>query len=169
VRTALGGLFYLVNYAIYAGFYGDFTRPLQPCLPLPVWDFVELLGRALPPEDAPELPAGDPLWQLLAELAGREEGEFPGARFAPPEGIAAWLAETARGARERLCLALQLEHPEELFPLLIARPARVYAGPANVDVVFSLDDLPLAIRCAGLDRDPGWVPAAGRTIAFHFE
>ena len=25
------------------------------------------------------------------------------------------------------------------------------------------------IRMAGLDRDPGWVPAAGRVISFHFE
>jgi hypothetical protein len=28
--------------------------------------------------------------------------------------------------------------------------------------------LPLQIRFAGLDRDPGWVPAAGRFITFHF-
>jgi len=169
VRTALGGLFYLVNYGIYAGFYGDFTQPLHPCLPLPVWDFIELLGRALGPEPAPEFSADDPVWQLLAELSGREEDEPAGALFLPPEGLDVWLAETACGARERLCLALELEDPTKLFPLLIARPARVYAGAANIDVVFPLDDLPLAIRYAGLDRDPGWVPAAGRTIAFHFE
>jgi hypothetical protein len=25
------------------------------------------------------------------------------------------------------------------------------------------------VRLAGLDRDPGWVPAAGRRVAFHYE
>jgi hypothetical protein len=167
VRTGLGGLFYLVNYAIYAGFYGDFTQPLYPCLPLPVWDFIELLGRALllPGEDAPE----DPVWPLLAELSGREEGERAGARFDPPEGLEAWVDAAARAARERLSLALQLEDQAELAAILIARSACVYAGPANVDVVFALADLPIAVRYAGLDRDPGWVPAAGRTLAFHFE
>jgi hypothetical protein len=33
---------------------------------------------------------------------------------------------------------------------------------------FALAELPIEIRIAGLDRDPGWVPAAGRFIAFHF-
>jgi hypothetical protein len=165
LRTNLGGLFYLVNYAIYAGYYGDFTEPLHPSLELPIWDFIELLGRALAPEEPPE----DPLWQLLAELSGRGEDEPAGAGFHPPEGFESWLAATTEAARERLCSALELEDPAGLFPLLIARPARIYAGAANIDVVFTLDDLPIAIRYAGLDRDPGWVPAAGRAIAFHFE
>jgi hypothetical protein len=26
----------------------------------------------------------------------------------------------------------------------------------------------VSIRIARLDRDPGWIPAAGRYIAFHF-
>jgi hypothetical protein len=37
-----------------------------------------------------------------------------------------------------------------------------------VDVHLSLADLPLAIRVAGLDRDAGWIPAAGRDLRFHF-
>ena len=36
------------------------------------------------------------------------------------------------------------------------------------DLTLSLADLPIELRLAGLDRDPGWVPAAGRYIAFHF-
>jgi hypothetical protein len=39
----------------------------------------------------------------------------------------------------------------------------------HLDVFFSLADLPIAIRLSGLDRDPGWTPAAARFIAFHFE
>jgi hypothetical protein len=32
-----------------------------------------------------------------------------------------------------------------------------------------LHHLPLSIRLAGLDRNPGWVPASGCDIRFHFE
>ncbi|MGO4778520.1 hypothetical protein AB4084_23945, partial [Lysobacter sp. 2RAB21] len=46
--------------------------------------------------------------------------------------------------------------------------ARVRRGPTSIDVHLSLADLPLALRCAGLDRDPGWIPAAGHGIRFHF-
>jgi hypothetical protein len=41
--------------------------------------------------------------------------------------------------------------------------------PTRVDVLMKLNELPIAIRLAGLDRDPGWVPAAGRFVAFRFE
>ena len=33
---------------------------------------------------------------------------------------------------------------------------------------FGLRELPIEVRLSGLDRDPGWVPAAGRFVAFHF-
>jgi hypothetical protein len=47
--------------------------------------------------------------------------------------------------------------------------ARVHTLAAHVDIHFDLADLPLQVRFAGLDRDPGWVPAAGRFIAFYFD
>jgi hypothetical protein len=53
--------------------------------------------------------------------------------------------------------------------VLLRLPARVQAGAERIDVVFALQHLPLAVRLAGLDRDPGWVPAAGRDLRFHFE
>jgi hypothetical protein len=37
-----------------------------------------------------------------------------------------------------------------------------------VDAYFSIATHPLAIRMAGLDRDPGFLPAAGKDIRFHF-
>ena len=39
----------------------------------------------------------------------------------------------------------------------------------HVDIYYSLQDYPTEIRLAGLDRDPGWVPAAGRYVAYHFD
>ena len=43
------------------------------------------------------------------------------------------------------------------------------AAPRSTSVRLPLAELPIAIRLAGLDRDPGWIPAAGRSVAFHFE
>ena len=39
----------------------------------------------------------------------------------------------------------------------------------HVDVYYSLQTYPTEIRLAGLDRDPGWIPAAGRYVAYHFD
>src|SRR3712207_7928989 len=47
--------------------------------------------------------------------------------------------------------------------------ARVVVTASHVDVHFRLSGLPIEIRLSGLDRDPGWVPAAGRFVAFHYE
>jgi hypothetical protein len=53
--------------------------------------------------------------------------------------------------------------------VLLRHRARVHVSPAHVDVVLSLAALPLEIRLAGLDRTSGFIPAAGRFLAFHFE
>jgi hypothetical protein len=34
--------------------------------------------------------------------------------------------------------------------------------------VFDIDDVNMAARISGLDRDPGWVPELGRIVLFHF-
>ena len=47
--------------------------------------------------------------------------------------------------------------------------ARVLLTATHLDVFLTLEELPVEIRIARLDRDPGWVPAAGRYIAFHFQ
>jgi hypothetical protein len=52
---------------------------------------------------------------------------------------------------------------------LLVHPARATASETQLDVFLSLDELPISIRVSGLDRNPGWVPAAGRFVAFHFE
>jgi hypothetical protein len=50
----------------------------------------------------------------------------------------------------------------------LTSPGRVLVTSTHVDVVFSLEDINLAIRAAGLDQDPGWVPQLGRIVLFHF-
>ena len=68
----------------------------------------------------------------------------------------------------RLRLALGLDPGDDLATFLFVHPARVDLTLARVDIHLSLEKLPLAIRLAGLDRDPGWLPAAGRYVYFHF-
>jgi hypothetical protein len=260
IETNFGGAFYLLDAALQLGLYGDFTAPMQPGLALPVWDFLALVGRELA---GPEF-AGDPLWQLLAELAGRGDDEAPGAQFeapdcwqVPPDWLKAfpdasiwhWSfhagrmrvrhsegfiivdlpanSETAdvqlRSATEAyasfpfelradpltsgpsrvqglgansqlstfnsqlaplqrwldwLCGYLRARLARALgFPtgstaaltLLLEQPARVQTTATYVRVFFSLAQHPLEIRVAGLDRDPGWVPAAGRNFTFYYE
>jgi len=235
--TRLGGLFYLVNLALYLDLYSDFTRPREPGITLNPWELVELLGARL----LGRRPR-DPVWALLRELAGRPRGQPVGRGFRPPRAwrvaprwlgpfdhdgvwrwstaggtlrvlhpgcftviavprttappneqlrrelkrlaslsqgpartslprepkrpLARWIARLGAYARARLRLALGHESPAAI---LLEHSARVHVTPSHVDVVLRLAELPVEIRLAGLDRDPGWIPAAGRYLAFHFE
>jgi hypothetical protein len=238
--TGLGGLFFLVGVSQHLGLYPDFTAPRDPGIGLDLWNLVHLLGRALL---APAPEPADPVWPLLAALAGRPPGtsanagfepppwrtppawlspfppgatwawstargtlrvehaagfpvlltartaqphrrqladELRRARLAPPglrraalpllprRPAAAWIAALARYVRLRCALALGCA-AAEVTDMLLRRPAQVRTTPATLEVVFSLAGHPLPIRLAGLDRDPGWVPAAGRSISFVFE
>jgi hypothetical protein len=179
--TSLGGLFYLANLALALELYPDFSRPTDRGASMPIWDFIALVGARL----HSDLPA-DPIWALLRRLAGRAPADTASALFTPPPGWqlpAAWAGLVTERAesetdswldwlmpyvRARLLRALGLASPAELATVLLMHTARVHVTDTHVDVLLSLDELPLAIRRAGLDRDPGWLPAAGRFLAFHF-
>ncbi|HKV11210.1 MAG TPA: hypothetical protein VJ725_23920 [Thermoanaerobaculia bacterium] len=160
IASDFAGVFFLLNAGIALGLYSDFTSPVQTGIDLEIWDFLALTGGALADF------GDDPIGPLLALLANRQEGEPPGARFVPPEGqtLPEWLAATVERLRERLALA-GIEDPSQV----VRRFGRVTTTPAHLDVYFSLAAHPIEIRCAGLDRDPGWIPAAGRHVAFHFD
>jgi hypothetical protein len=123
----------------------------------------------------------DPAEQLAAELQAyptakvvRRRTRHPSQatlRAACPSPLDRWLAWLMPYMQARLARALALSSRRrgDLWRLLCAHPARVYVTATHVDVVLSLADLPIAVRLAGLDRDPWWVPAANRIIAFHFE
>ena len=94
IETELGGIFYLLNLGLALGLYGDFTTPAEPGIALPIWDFLALLGRDL----LNDAPADDPVWPLLAALAGRDEGDAPDHAFEPTDHWrlpAEWLAPFA--------------------------------------------------------------------------
>lgn len=175
-RTNFGGLFYLLNLAVYLEIYADFSRPASPGWDLSPWDLLALLGRHW----LGEAFEADPLWALLAELARRDPQDAPGADFAPPRDWEApflqaglplgapewpWLERLAAALRARLALALGFDD----LPRLLGQPARALHTAARLDVYFALTGHPLEVRLAGLDRDLGWLPAAGYAIYYHFE
>lgn len=90
-----------------------------------------------------------------------------GAPVRGPTPLDRWIERLAAYVLARLALALR-PGGESPASLLLVRPADVHVTPTRVDAVYRLSDHPVAIRLAGLDRDPGWLPAAGRSIAFHF-
>lgn len=217
VDTQIGGVFYLINLALALGLYGDFTTPAQRGLDLSVWDFLTLVGRRLTPRRF----RSDPLWTLLADLAGRAPDERPAAFEAPdrwcvpaawltafsdegswryfetterlravhPAGfvvadvprrsshktttatvaLARWLHWLMPYVRARLARAMGDEDPWRAAARLCLQPARIVPSATRLDVTFSLAALPIEVRLSGLDRNPGWVPAADRVITYHFE
>jgi hypothetical protein len=159
------GVLYLVNLALRLELYGDFTQPARPNLALPLGDFLAMVGES---SCGPAL-RDDPLWALLAELAGRDPAEAAGRGFVAPAGtLARWLAELIAALEARAALALDIAAGGAL-PFLCRRPGRVTLTATRLDAIFPLATHPFAIRFGGLDRNPGWVPAAGRVIEFHYE
>ena len=90
-------------------------------------------------------------------------------RHAPRQPGDCWHQWLLPLMRARLARALGVADDQALLDQVCRGEARVTSRPAWVDVTLSLSALPLAIRLAGLDRDPGWIPAAGRDVRFHFE
>lgn len=82
-------------------------------------------------------------------------------------GSARWLDLLALYLRARLAKAIEID-PADAVDLVCRHRATVEAGEGLLDIRLSLDDLPLSLRMAGLDRDPGWIPATGLRPTFHF-
>jgi hypothetical protein len=157
IETELGGLFYLINLAIFLEIYSDFTSPVEQFHDdLSIWDFVAIVGDHI--NEHRDL--DDPIWTGLQDL--QEDQEHP-------VDIPTWLADMLPDLRARLILALGIDDDTDLANILLHHHARLTITATHLDVFFSLSDHPIEIRLAGLDRDPGWVPAAGRFIAFHYD
>ena len=86
-----------------------------------------------------------------------------------PPSLQCWLHWLMPYVYARLQRALGLAETEDASPKLCKHDASIAMTTTNIRITLSLAELPIEIRIAGLDRDPGWVPAAGRFIAFHFQ
>jgi hypothetical protein len=165
ITSQFGGTCYFINLGLFLNLYGDFTTPLQPGIDLPIWDFMALVAQQILGDEVTR----DPIWALLAALAGRNEHEAPGTGFRPSEheSMEAWLADLMLRVKPRLRSALGITHDN--VAQFFTQPARVVVTSSRFDAYFEMGTLPIEIRLSGLDRDPGWVPAAGKYIGFHYE
>lgn len=145
IATQLGGLWYLVNVLLVL----DWPYRSTGMTP---WHQLLALSQALLPEHPPDL-----VWQVLEALA-----QPPCAEAA----IAQWTQLAL--AQVLPYFSARLENPD-MIATYLQEPALLYATETHIDVVFSLDQIRLDLRVAGLDQDPGWVPELGRAIAFHYE
>jgi hypothetical protein len=163
LHSQVAGTFFLLNAAIALGYYSDFTaRNQEGCL-LDPWHFLALVGRTLlDPDD--DLDA-DPIWPLLAALAGDATADVEPMQL---EEMTWEIDRYVSSALGDWSADLKGVAGQEASALLL-RPGRIVLTPAHLDVHFNLPDHPIAIRLSGLDRDPGWIPAAGRHVAFHFD
>ena len=164
----------------------------------PLWDeLASLAGR--PKSAKPGLGFGPPdEWRVSAEWLAAFSGDVPQPKLvngrmisthpegftvldvpagvniaggreeqpAPVDRLQRWVGWMAGYFRARLVRALGRK---DAVALLCRRPARVALTLTHVDVTFALDHHPIELRMAGLDRDLGWIPAAGRYVAFHFK
>jgi hypothetical protein len=83
-------------------------------------------------------------------------------------GLEHWMKLLLPYVRARLCRALGLNDDRDIPLILCEHRARVTLTPVHLNVIFAISELSLEVRLAGLDRNPGWVPAAGRFIAFDY-
>ena len=156
----------------------------------PVWPLLqqlaqreegELLGSGFDPDTVKSFEFQVSSSELDEEVSGEPETrnsklktrnaelETRNSKLETSSAVAAWIDRLMPHVRARLRQALGLSEQDDPGPLVCRQRARVCVTPTHLDVFFFLADLPIEIRYAGLDRNPGWVPAAGKFIAFHFE
>lgn len=188
VRTRWGGLFFLVNVLLAQGLYPDFTRPRDRGFPIPMWRLLALIGRRLIGRRF----CADPIWSMLLALDeawvgnpeqpletfwsppnGTLEPRFQARLTAPahrhePEPVVHWVgtfvAWLRRSSADQLGWTVG-----QVGRRLAAIPAAVWITPGAMVVTMPLDALPVELRLAGFDRDPGFLPTTSRTLRFVFE
>ncbi len=146
--TAQGGLFHLLNFLRIGALQ---RRLVADPAPLAGWRWLLAAGRGL------GLDADPPLARFLAaQLDLDDPGELD---WLPPLGCEQALY---RLGRRRFGAALWNPH-------LLRLDALVWADRSHLEVHCRMADVRLAVRRAGLDVDPGWLPWLGRVVRFHYD
>jgi len=175
VETAYGGVFFLCNAALALELYADFTRPLDRGLELSFWDFLALAAVDL---GGPAV-RHDPLWPLLAGLAGRKPGKRPGTGFVPPHEWrlpADWLLpfanDTADWTWEADTVRLVVRHPAGFVVLDLPRTEKSAEEQLRVELAnYEVPGIRQTARCRRSPVTPfvrwrAWVmPYLGRRVA----
>ncbi len=96
-------------------------------------------------------------------IASHSVGGRHADRKLPADRDDRWIACLAAFIRFRIAQAAP-----DLDIMALRMPATVCLTDDSLEMQFALATLPLGIRMAGLDRNPGWLPSEGRSVAFHF-
>jgi hypothetical protein len=87
----------------------------------------------------------------------------------PPAALRRFLGLVVPFVRLRIAAALATAGADEpLETAVFRRIGLVQVTRSHVDVRMELDQVSVPVRLAGLDASPGWVPALGRVVTFHF-
>lgn len=106
-----------------------------------------------------QLPLDKSLQQVLLDIGGLDEAEFfQSASLFQDTGLHA----------ARLYLQARLEKFQIDNYAWVHVPARVWVEQGYVQIYIHESCVRVALRLAGLDINPGWVPSLGRVIQFHF-
>ena len=198
VATEFGGLFFLLNVFLALGLYGDFTRPADGLKGLSPFELLLLLAKRWFGAAFDADPLAEILRELAGLQPGERPGRLfeapawtvPEAWLRPwPQGKGGypfiltddpqvprtaawrrrrWVACLARYLQARIGRALGEKSGRAAVVVTCRQPGRITREHDRIEVHFPLADHPIALRLAGVDRDPGWIPAAGRFVEFRF-
>ncbi len=148
----------------------------------PLWAALAALAGRQDGEPAGADFAGPDTVQIPAAWARwLDAGSAPGQRI-DLASVSPWdgplLAGVSRDLRR--WLAAVVPHVEQILHNtlgdgidlaadLLLRRGQLYATSSHVDLVLPLHRVPMAVRRAGLDIDPGWLPDFGRVVQFHYQ
>lgn len=166
VGTQFGGIFYLLNVILRSEFWSksEDNEAEPPAVGLSLWFALERFGRMLLDEVGGNDPE-DAIWEVLAQLDNRAPEASDSAE--ERQNVAAMCA----GLRQDLAARMRWDETnfQEKFVSLLCVPAVIYVSAVHLDMVFGLESINLAVRLAGLDASPGWLPEVLRVVLFHFE
>lgn len=105
----------------------------------------------------------------ILEACGAPEHDVLRVWLAPPEPVPDGQGLQAPITAWRdACRRWLLEHTELELESLVCRPASVLLTATALNLVFDLEQSDVVVRRAALDLDPGYVPALGRVVKFHY-
>lgn len=129
----------------------------------PVWDVrAEWLA---PWPSSGERTIGGSRWHQ----AGFPISDNPDVNRTPVALRRRWVYCLARFLEARLARALGTTDRRQACATLARRQGQISLVGDQISVAFNLNDHPIELRLAGLDRDMGWVPAAGPSVGFVFK
>lgn len=148
----------------------------------PLWAALALLDDRVPGEPvgaavtgpaAVSIPAAWAFWLDADPVAGQPVERVDGTPLNGPllrgvsRAMRRWLAAVTPLLRRMVYRALGGE--VDLAAGLLLRHGQLYVTSSHVDLVMPLNSVSLPVRLAGLDFNPGWLPAFGRIVQFHYQ